>query len=46
MEVNGVSGAGRWIRWTKLYRIKWEIDIPGNGVNRGTYWDDSYLWKE
>lgn len=23
-----------------------EADIPGNGVNRGMYWDDSYLLKE
>lgn len=38
-----MPGAEAWIRWTKTYRIKWEIDIPGNGVNRGMYWDDLFV---
>lgn len=47
--VNG----GQWSVWCwkmaqmdKTLQDKWEIDIPGNGVNRGMYWDDSYLLKE
>lgn len=46
MEVKGVSGVRRWIRLTKLWRIRWETHIPGNGFNRGKYRDDSYLLKE
>lgn len=41
-----MSGAGRWAGLTKPGSIRWETDIPGNGVSRGKHRDDSCLLKE
>lgn len=47
MEVREVvSGARRWVGSSKLWRKRWETDIPVNGISRHKHRDNSYLLKK